>query len=344
MKMPINFYYHSHINYLLLRALCFGLRKYIDIIYFKGPIQLFIMFLGQSFAIFIYLYQKFILLKSKKKFKYFKPEEIKNYKIIFKINLMIFICSFCDLIGCYNFQIFNNKLKNLQNTFNMIFLCIFIALNEHIYLNIPTYNYHILGYGLFFASILIDLILNIKNFTKSLFFLLIISLESQYIESLFYIMEKKLNYIYYIKISLICFLEGVFGMIIFLVYFLFTGNILNIIPKGVNVFILLLYCVLTCIANLCRLRVTEISRPSYNMIGKIICSLLMSIVSSIFDNENQKYKWESSNILIMSISLLSAFIFVEMITFNFCNLNKNITNNIINRGIRETQLLEKNRD
>ena len=157
-------------------------------------------------------------------------------------------------------------------------------------------------------------------------------------------MEKKLNYIYYIKISLICFLEGVFGMIIFLVYFLFTGNILNLFPKDVKVFIIILYCVLTCIANICRLRVTEISRPSYNMIGKIICSLLMNIVSSIFDNENQKYKWESSNILIMSISLLSAFIFVEMITFNFWNLNKNITNNIINRGIRETQLLEKNRD
>ena len=170
MKMPINFYYHPHINYLLLRALCFGLRKYIEIIYFKGPITLFIMFLGQSFAIIIYLYQKFILLKSNKQLKQFKPEEIKNYNIIFKINLMIFICSFCDLIGCYNFQILSNKLNHLQNSFNMIFLCIFIALNEHIYLNIPTYNYHILGYGLYIISILIDLIVNIKILQKIYFF------------------------------------------------------------------------------------------------------------------------------------------------------------------------------
>ena len=74
-----------------------------------------------------------------------------------------------------------------------------------------------------------------------------------------------------------------------------------------------------------------------NLIGKIICSLLVNLVSSIFDNENNKYKWNSYNILIMSLSLLSTFIFVEVITLNFCNLNQNIKNSIIIRGIKELE-------
>ena len=114
---------------------------------------------------------------------------------------------------------------------------------------------------------------------------------------------------------------------------------LYLFPKNDNVFIIILYCLLTCIANLSRLRVTEISRPSYNMIGKIICSLLINLVSSIFDNENNKYKWNRYNILVMILSLLSTFIFVEVITLNFCNLNKNIKNNIIKRGIKESELV-----
>ena len=339
MEMPFNFYYPTHINYLLLRALCFGLRKYLEIIYFKESISLFIMFLGESFAIIIYLYQKFHLLKSNKKLKQFKPKDTINYMEIIKIYFMIFICSFCDLVGCYNFQIMGKNIQNLKSTFNMIFLCIFIALNEHFYLNIPTYNYHILGYGLFIISILIDLLVNINYFTKNHIFLIIISLESQYIESLFYIIEKQLNYIYFIKIAFICFCEGIFGMLISVIYSLFNGTIFNLFPKNDNVFIIILYCLLTCIANLSRLRVTEISRPSYNLIGKIICSLLINLVSSIYDNENNKYKWNSYNILIMILSLLSTFIFVEVITLNFCNLNQNIKNNIIKRGIQESELL-----
>ena len=254
---------------------------------------------------------------------------------------MIFICSFCDLIGCYNFQIMGNNIKYLKNTFDMIFLCIFIALNEHFYLKIPIYSYHILGYGLFIISLFIDLFLNINYLTKNLIFLIIISLESQYIESLFYILEKNLNYKYFIKISFICCFEGIFGMLIWTIYSLLNGSIYNLFPKNGTFFIIILYCLLTCIANLSRLRVTEISRPSYNMIGKIMCSLLINIVSSIFDNENNKYKWNRYNIIIFSLSLLSAFIFVEVITLNCLNLNKNIANNIINRGIKEIELLNE---
>ena len=339
MKIPIKFYYHKHLIYLFIRALCFGLRKVIEILYFEQSMPLFLMFIGESLSIFLYLFNNIFLLQKKENINGFIIDENKtnNFIIGIKIYLMILICSLSDLIGCYNFKIIGSNKTNFKNNFNMIFLCIFIALNEHIYLKIQSYNYHKLGYILYFISLIIDLLININEFNKSLLFILIISLESQYIESLFYIIEKKLNYEHYIQISYICFLEGIFGIILIVIFY-YTSLISEpLIPKGKNdVLIIILYLFLTCIANLCRLRVTEISRPSYNLIGKNLCTLSIDIVSSIFEDKNKKYKWNITNILIMVFSLIGAFIYCEVITLHFLNLDKYITNNIIDRGNRET--------
>ena len=335
MKFPINFFYHNHLNFLLFRAICFGLRKLIEIIYFNESMPLFLMFLGENLSIFIHLYQKYILLREIEKEKMF-DDKTKDIKQRIKIYFIIFIISLCDLIGCYNFKYIGNNKTSLKNNFNMIFLCVFIALNEYIYLKIQIYNYHILGYILYIFSLIIDLLINMNEFKKYLINILIISLGSQYIESLFYIFEKKLNYEYFIKISEICFLEGLFGMIILLIFYLLPFTSFNLLPKEYNILIIIIYCILTCIANLCRLRVTEISRPSYNMIGKTLCNLSINIVSSIFENENKKYTWNKINILIMFISLISAFIYCEVITLNFFNFDKYITDNIIDRSIRES--------
>jgi hypothetical protein len=183
-SIKYNIYCYKYWSYLILRTLYFRLRNYIEIIYIKESISLFIIFLGESFAIIIYLYQKFLLLNSNKQLKQFRSKDTINYKDIIKIDFMIFICSFCDLIGCYNFQIMGNNIKNVKNIFDMIFLCIFIVLNENFYLKIPIYHYYILGYGLLIISLLIDLFLKYKLFNKKLIILIIISLESQYIESL----------------------------------------------------------------------------------------------------------------------------------------------------------------
>lgn len=73
MKIPIKLNYYPYINFLIIKAICFGLRKIIEIKYFKEIKPLFIMFLGESFSLFVYLYQKFILLKNEKK-KQFKKK------------------------------------------------------------------------------------------------------------------------------------------------------------------------------------------------------------------------------------------------------------------------------
>ena len=339
MKIPINFYYHEHLIYLFIRALCFGLRKVIEILYFQRSMPLFLMFIGESLSIVLYLFSNIFFSTKKENINGFMIDENKtnNFIMGIKIYLMILICSLCDLIGCYNFKVIGSNKTNLKNNYNMIFLCIFIALNEDIYLKIQSYNYHTLGYILYLFSLIIDLLINMNELHISLIFVLIISLESQYIESLFYIIEKKLNYEHYIQISYICFLEGIFGIILIVIFYYTSLIPDDLIPKDKNdVLIIILYCFLTCIANLCRLRVTEISRPSYNLIGKTLCTLSTNIVSSIFEDNNKKYKWNLTNILIMVFSLIGAFIYCEVITLHCLNLDKYITNNIIDRGNRET--------
>ena len=94
MKTPIKLNYYPYINFLIIKAICFGLRKIIEIKYFKEIKPLFIMFLGESFSLFVYLYQKFILLKNENK-KQFKPKITNNIQ---KIILILFLSSICDLL------------------------------------------------------------------------------------------------------------------------------------------------------------------------------------------------------------------------------------------------------
>ena len=333
MKFPIKFFYPQHLVLLVIMGLCFGFRKVIEILYFKESMPLFLMFLGESLSIIVYLYQKCILLKENEDEIYERKNDI---KLKIKIYFMILICSLCDLIGCYDFKIIGSNETNLKNNCNMIFLCVFIALNEHIYLKIQTYNYHILGYILYIFLSIINLLINRIEFNNHLFFILLISLESQYIESLYLIIEKRLIDNYFIKFTYICFLEGIFGMIILYIIDLTSITSDNLLPHNINIFILILYCFFTCLLNLCRLRVAEISRASYIMVGRSLGMLAINIVSSIFDNEKLKYKWNINNILIIAFSLTAAFIYCEVITLHFLNLDKNLTNNIIDRGNRET--------
>ena len=326
MKIPIKLNYYPYINFLIIKAICFGLRKIIEIQCFKEIKPLFIMFLGESFSLFVYLYQKFILLKNEKK-KQFKPK--KRYDNIQKIILILFLSSICDLLGCDE-TIIN---INTNNILNSIFLSIFIVLNEYILLKIPKYNYHFLGISLYITSMIIEFFSDLKFSIK----MFILSFELQYSKSLFYIMEKYLNHIYFMKITSICFWEGIFGMIILTIYFLFSKSQFyeSLFPNNNNhFFIILLYCILTCIGNLSRLRVTELSLPSYNLIGNSLCSLTINIADSI---SNKKDKWDITNILVMSLSLLASFIFVEVITFNCFDLDKYTSNSLIDRGILETQ-------
>lgn len=337
MKPFISFHYHEYLKFLVFRGICFGLRKFVEIKYFDDSKTNFMKFLGESMAIFVYLFQRFILLKKNKDIKEYKLNP--NYTDIFQyanIFFMIFISSLCDLIGCTNYKLNGEKKKmELKENYNLIFLCIFICLNEYIHLNVQIYNYHIIGYGLYIISLVTNLFKQIYHFFYGNILILIISIETQYIESLFYILEKKLNHHYFIKITFICAFEGFFGIIIMSVIKLLpfdkSSNLFPDVKNDNKIIIYLLYCILTCISNLCRLRVTELSRPSYNIIGKSLCSIAINIVSYKFG----KYNWDISNILIIFCSLIASFIASEVISLGFFNLDQNIKTNISDRGEEE---------
>ena len=105
MKFPIKFFYPQHLNILVVMGLFFGFRKVIESLYFKvsNLLFLFLMFLGESLLIIVYLYQKYILLKEKKmKIKIYERKN--DIKLKIKIYFMILIYSLIDLIGYYNLK------------------------------------------------------------------------------------------------------------------------------------------------------------------------------------------------------------------------------------------------
>ena len=113
MKPFISFHYHEYLKFLVFRGICFGLRKFVEIKYFDDSKTNFMKFLGVSMAIFVYLFQRFILLKKNKDIKEYKLNP--NYTDIFQyanIFFMIFISSLCDLIGCTNYKLNGEKKKN----------------------------------------------------------------------------------------------------------------------------------------------------------------------------------------------------------------------------------------
>ena len=158
---------------------------------------------------------------------------------------------------------------------------------------------------------------------------MILYLEFGFIRSIYYSFEKKLNFEYYISIYYIVFLEGIFGMLITLIYtfissFIFQTNYninINEILTIEGIISILLFCILTCFCNLCRLKISEKKKPSFNIIT--LCFFFIN-------KNNIDLNW----IYIYFIFLLIGnLIFCEIISLNFCQLDK-YTNKITHqRGL-----------
>ena len=294
----LNFHFNKIFFYFFIRALSFLLRKIIRNYYselFKNQIfSLFIMFLGESLSIFLWIILKFKLPKSSKD-KNIEEENVKKSCLKrYKIPFFMFFCSFCDFCGSFNYYDYYSysilKFSDNFDNLNKIFLCLFVTYNEIYILNIQTYIHNIIGLIIINIS-LIDVIiysvirnLNQLDFLSFLLFF-IITLEYQYIESVLYTIEKKLNFEYFISIYKLCFYEGIFGIILTIIYrffsvFIFKNDnsfLIHIENKEgtfKTILILFLYCILTLIYNICRLKISE-TRPCFNVIGDILSFFFM---------------------------------------------------------------------
>jgi len=269
---------------------------------------------------------------------------------------MIFCCCIADFIGYFEYHLYYsykmNKFKYHIYFINGICLTFFIILNEHFYLKIQIYRHHYIGLFLIILTfpIFFTYLFIIKSDYDiySFILIIIIYLESKFIESQLYIIEKKLNYEYFISIYYILFVQGIFGIIIIfisnIIFQLNIGILFEIFNDYSNSFIVILYLflffILTCVYNLCRLKITEKTRPSNNIIGIFLREVFLHLINS-FDNNNI---WSFDIILSTIFYLLGALIFCEVITLNFFNLDKYTKNKTMIRAIDEEFISSMNRD
>ena len=174
---------------------------------------------------------------------------------------------------------------------------------------------------------------------------LLISIESQFFQSVSLTIPKKLNYEYFINMNYILFIQGIFGIIIVVVlkilYSFFYNNNLKIFKTLLKNFFpfKLIYMVLICSLNVLNLKVIEETRPSYLAIGKGLTNFLIRIsrlIQQYYYPNKYKDLWNVINVLFDIITLLSFFIFCEWITFNFCELDKYTIQKTADRGESDT--------
>ena len=297
--------------------------------------KLFLMYLGESLAGFIYLYLKYSVNEKEDRISTrlfnsiegrFKSQGGHPYKIY----IAIFLGSMIDGISCYNYKYYFNfnmlKFNTIFDDLEIIFLCFFLWINESYYLNLPKYKHHYLGLFLIFLSLLIVMISNLITIgINNIFYFLLVLLnfiESQCLLSLLYALEKILNYIYFVSIYKIEFIEGLSGLIVFFlgfgIYSIFDPNFfLNYFNKANSeLFFHSFICIfLSLFYNVTRLKIIELKSPSYNIIPNILAVIIMDI----FIN---KREFTIDFIVYIIFSLLGACIFSEVITFKFYNLDR----------------------
>ena len=340
-KIKINF--RNKVLYVLFISAIFDLLRYMincvlkDI--FKNPIiKLLLISLGESLSIILYIiYLKKNSYRNKKSELFYSS---RNKKFI---NFMLFLCSFLKVIGNFDFLYFYSykikKREDILDNLDIIFFTLLVCINEHSILKIQTYKHHKLGiFFIIFALIILTLSNYLRIFnqfhTKKFIYVIILSFENQFLLSYLYIIEKKLNYEYFINIFKMSCFEGLFGIIIIIFLMIinqvfFIDSILNFnnfsfikqINNILNFLLIITFIILSCFINIFRLKITEFTRPSTNSIGHLLSIFFIDIFDSFYKGD--KIQIFSYDIIFSSIfSILGTFIFCEVIVLNFCNFDK----------------------
>ena len=126
----------------------------------------------------------------------------------------------------------------------------------------------------------------------------------------------------------ILFIQGIFGIVVLkILYSFFYKYNLKIFQTLLKNFFpfKLIYMVLICNLNILNLKVIEETKTSNLAIGKGLTNFLIRIsrlIQQYYYPNKYKDLWNVINVLFDIITLLSFCIFCELITFNFCELDK----------------------
>ena len=268
---------------------------------------------------------------------------------------MILLCSFTELISNIRYnKYFNNyninkNFDKYKYTIEFISFYPFFLINEKYILKIQIFRHQMLGIGIGFLLTLISIFKN--KFTSNINYLsIIILIECKFLETIHYIIPKKLNSEYFININLICGIKGLFGFILSLILFIifyFFYNFENYkIGESLTIYNLLIsviYIINSCLLNFFIFKIIEKKRPSYYLIP-LLLSQIFPLINAFYGEENYPngsiYDVILGTIKIIAtlpglIYIFLSLIFCEVIIFKCCGLDKFTKNEISKRALDE---------
>ena len=365
----INFHKPKCFIYLIIIAIT---RTITDLIrnygekYFKFPIfRLFLLFCGQAIAIIFYLIQILSLEKQFNGHNYnilLDEQKIINHKchsfiyIFFFITLLSFLSELQWRDFIFNYEMLKVRIEFIKNLETLVLFFSYIIAEKYL-LEMNTYRHHYLAIGLnIFSFIIIIIYFFIKTYWTNykvfpLICVIIFIIESQFFRSICYTIIKKLNHEYFINMNYILFIMGIIGIIYSFIFDFIHSNILkydinfynriyNLIDnKKEFIFIIIIYMIFICILNILNLKVIEETKPSYLAITNGFTNLFVQIshlIQNEFFGKHYKHILNMINIIFALSFFLSFCIFSEIISLNFCELDKYINEKISERSNRDT--------
>ena len=365
----INFHKPKCFIYLIIIAIT---RTITDLIrnygekYFKFPIfRLFLLFCGEAIAIIFYLIQILSLEKQFNGHNYnilLDEQKIINHKchsfiyIFFFITLLSLLSELQWRDFIFNYEMLKVRIEFIRNLETLVLFFSYIIAEKYL-LEMNTYRHHYLAIGLnIFSFIIIIIYFFIKTYWTNykvfpLICVIIFIIESQFFRSICYTIIKKLNHEYFINMNYILFIMGIIGIIYTFIFDFIHSNILkydinfynridNLIDnKKEFIFIIIIYMIFICILNILNLKVIEETKPSYLAITNGFTNLFVQIshlIQNEFFGKHYKHILNMINIIFALSFFLSFCIFSEIISLNFCELDKYINEKISERSNRDT--------
>ena len=326
-KCCFEFYKPKYILYILILSISQSINwiisQSLEIVFLNPMANSFLMFLGQTLSIFLYLYEKYKLNSTKNSKENSDIEiQIANKKKRNWIYFILFFCSLTELLGNfqYKFYFYGYSMKKfVHNRINAslepIGYFFFFILIEHCFLKISIARHQILGIIINFFGIIISILHQItlvenRNYI-SLTLIFFIIMESQFLKTISYIIPKKLNYEYFYNMNKIIFIKGLFGLGIssllgLIIHFFFhimydnqdAKEMFHILDfeNSLNfklIFCVIIYCITSCINNILILKIIEDTRPSNTLleppISQIFKHFIFMFITKKMKIEIKKY-------------------------------------------------------
>ena len=279
------------------------------------------------------------------KYIYNKLKIVNKKKVIF---LMLIICI------AYIINASVNCLKKTTEQ-SLLFVIIFITIFSKYILKENYYKHHYLSFVIDIIGIIIILIPNYLRFSKDNLIYYLFELIRGICISLFFVIIKYLNKVYYLSVFKIGFLVGIITTVLnifgFIIYSLIKYHDLGYFNECFdfseveNIIIVIVYLLLVLILFTFSQIFIYLTLFNFSPYILIIAQTVIPFILFILDSTMSEPAMP--NIVVCTIgyfiALFSSLVFNEIIILTFCGLNKN-TKKFVNERM-ETELIElKDRD